>query len=174
MDEESTRSTLIDLYSQKSTDHIGYLIASILAFLGFISLNLSNVPLLFSASIAGIFIGSVFYFFCRAYYWSLLIDQTMNVRIYTEEEMTDNLYHKENYENYLKLYNNSQLFCLHTTATQSLCRVGKYKNEIKHKKNKIAIIFNSDLRFISSGLITIICFILILLFNIFILKNSII
>ncbi len=140
---ENTRSTLINLFTQKSHAHIGYLVATVIALLGardIISTFHFNFFVFILMSLL-----SMTYFLLRAGYYSILIEAVMYVKTYTGEGFIEANKEESKKGKYSDNYDFSQLYLLKRAASEFSQRTGKYKNkpELKMRwRNYMARIFN--------------------------------
>jgi hypothetical protein len=91
---DDDRISLIRFYDSKSTTHIGYLIATVLGFIGF-----QNSMLIQSIKIPPAFIYALFltlgvYFFVRAFYWTLNSTAAFWIKAYSGDYLLKNIQNK--------------------------------------------------------------------------------
>ncbi len=134
------RLELIRFYDSKTTTHVGYLIADILAY---ISLQASLIGKLNDPSImrflTALFIASGSYFIGRAYYWTRRATVAFWIKTYTVQHQKDT--YKNSKQKDIFEYN--ELFRLSDTIADYCLKIGEFEKDKNYKPNWIFIIFHS-------------------------------
>jgi hypothetical protein len=124
---DKNRYRLMTLFYQKSNAHIGYLIATSLAFVGFSNQYVLDIFHFKFIMLFFIFVLVAIYFLGRAMFWSQMATASIYVRPYEYEEFfkVRNL-NKNDYE---KTYAFDPLFLMKQATADLALRENKFKKE---------------------------------------------